>query len=51
MGELHLGADAGRAPDPKAGRTAGEMLEQRCLAEPRLAAKNEHPTLLGSHAQ
>jgi hypothetical protein len=27
------------------------MLEQRCLSDPRLAAKNEHPTLSGSHAR
>ena len=51
VGELHLGLDARRPRDPEAGRAAGEMLEQRCLADPRLAAKNEHPTLPRSHAR
>ena len=49
--ELHLGLDARRPRDPEAGRVTGKMLEQRCLADPRLAAKNEHPALPRSHAR
>jgi hypothetical protein len=51
MGELHLRLDARRPHDPEAGRAVGETVEQRCLADPRLAAKDEHPALPCPHAR
>jgi hypothetical protein len=43
--ELHLGLDAGRRGDPAARRARDEVLEQRRLADPRLAAHDQDATL------
>ena len=51
MGQLHLGLDARRSIDLEVLRAGGKMLEQRCLADPRIAAENERPTLTGSHSR
>ena len=51
MGQLHLGLDTRGPMNLELRRAAGETLEQRCLADPRLAAENERPTRTGSHSR
>ena len=43
--ELHLGLDARGAEHVEARRRALEVAEQRALADPRITADHEHPTL------
>ena len=40
-GQLHLGLDAGRSRDPAAGGVDEEVVKERCLADPRLAANHD----------
>ena len=51
VGELHLGLDTRSPGDAESRRTAGEMVQQRCLPDPSLAPKNENPALPRSHAR
>jgi hypothetical protein len=48
--ELHLRLDAGRARNPAPRRARCEVLEQRRLADTRLAAEDEQPALSAPHA-
>ena len=48
-GELHLGLDARRARDATARRPRREVVQQRGLADPRLAAHDQHATLARPH--
>jgi hypothetical protein len=43
--ELHLGLDARRSRDARPRRLLADVLEQRRLADPRLAAQDQHLTL------
>src|SRR4029079_17339985 len=45
VGELHLGLDTGQPHDMATGRVGCEVVEQRCLADPGLAANDEHLTV------
>ena len=49
--KLHLGLDA-RGPSNQASRSAGgQIIEQRGLADSRLASENKGSTLPGQHAR
>jgi hypothetical protein len=43
-GQLHLGFDADRRGEPASGRTSTHVLQQRGLADPRLAAEDQDAT-------
>jgi hypothetical protein len=47
--EVGLRFDAGRAQHPQAARPPGRVLEQRALADARLATQHQHPALAGPH--
>ena len=49
VGQLHLGLNARRPCDVPALDTAGQVAQQRALADPSLAAQDQHPTLTFSH--
>jgi hypothetical protein len=48
-GELHLGLHARRPRDPASTRGPRQVLEQRGLADARLAAQHQHPALARTH--
>ena len=47
--ELHLGLDARRSRDATPGRPLLQVVQQRGLADPRLAAQDQHPALTRPH--
>jgi hypothetical protein len=49
VGELHLGLDTRRARDRAPRCPLGKVVEQRCLADPRLAVQDEHGALARAH--
>jgi hypothetical protein len=49
--QLHVGLDAGRSRDAASGRALHQVLQQRGLADPRLAAQDQHLTLARPHAR
>jgi hypothetical protein len=49
-GQLHLRLDPDGADDPQVRRCVNRILEQRRLANPRLAAHHQHPPLRPLHA-
>ena len=49
--ELHLGLDACRAGDPASLRGCRQMPEQGGLADPRLAAEDQHTALARAHSR
>ena len=48
-GQLHLRLDPHRAHHPAARRLPGQVVQQRCLAHPRLTADHQHAALAGPH--
>ena len=51
VGELHLGLDARRPGDPEPLRGRRQVPQQGALADPRLAAQDQHPALARTHAR
>ena len=49
--ELHLGLDARRPGDPASLRGRRQVPQQRGLADPRLAAQDQHPALARAHSR
>ena len=50
-GELHLGLDARRPRDPASLRGRRQVPQQGGLADPRLAAQDQHPALARTHSR
>ena len=50
-GELHLGLDARRPGDPAALRGRRQVPQQGGLADPRLAAQDQHAALARAHSR
>ena len=48
-GELHLGFNARRPGDPAPCGGGRHVLQQGCLADPGLAAQDQHPALAGAY--
>ena len=51
VGELHLGLDARRPRDPASRGGRRQVPQQRGLADPRLAAQDQHPALPRAHSR